>query len=618
VVDRPADGAELGPGGIVSGWAVSPAGVVAVSVALMGQEIGRASLGGERPDVAAIHPRAPGAARSGWLLSLAREAVAAIQGEAELLVVAEDGAGARTEVRRRVTISDADEGDEVRLLLVCEEPGDGGVLSTETVVRGWAAGQAAIEEVAVWLEDRLLGRVSRGRERPDVAADHPTWRQALESGFVFRLPAAPGPPLPREAALTLVARDETGRQVEVRRQVRLEAGPVGGSIDVPSVRAPANPLREAGWSSPLAVYGWAADELGVERIDVLLDDRPVAEAEYGLPREDVEYGNPRLRRLGIAARSGWQAVVHTDGVEPGLHRVSAVVHGGSGSFPLGPVPVWLRAESVRADAARQRRLLAILRCPDCGGEIEPGEAGPGCAACGRAIPTNAFGTLLFEETYVGLDWREAGLTSHPYPPEATAIVVAAADGLVLDVGAGLRENLPQVIQTDAVAFPTTDVSADAAKLPFADESFDGVIACNLLEHVADPTGVVREMRRVCKVGGRLYADCTSVHPYHGFPHHYFNATVTGLEWLMREAGGAAGSAKPTDNRIAVRLALETWLNSLEEPDARPAVEAMNVGELLALLNKPGQNPGLYHRLTKVFTDGRLLPAKVTFDGVRDR
>jgi SAM-dependent methyltransferase len=42
-------------------------------------------------------------------------------------------------------------------------------------------------------------------------------------------------------------------------------------------------------------------------------------------------------------------------------------------------------------------------------------------------------------------------------------------------------------------------------LPFEDESFDVVVAGELLEHVRDPTGVVAEARRVLRPGGDFVA-----------------------------------------------------------------------------------------------------------------
>jgi SAM-dependent methyltransferase len=43
-------------------------------------------------------------------------------------------------------------------------------------------------------------------------------------------------------------------------------------------------------------------------------------------------------------------------------------------------------------------------------------------------------------------------------------------------------------------------AADAASLPFEDESFDALYACALLQHVADPSSIVREARRVARPG----------------------------------------------------------------------------------------------------------------------
>ena len=184
----------------------------------------------------------------------------------------------------------------------------------------------------------------------------------------------------------------------------------------------------------------------------------------------------------------------------------------------------------------------------------------------------------------------------------------------------MRENLPHVIQLDAIAYPSTDVSANGEALPFADESFDAVVACALLEHVSQPAAVIREMRRVCKMGGRIYADCTSVHPYHGFPHHYFNATETGLDWLMREVGGATGTVMVADARATIMLVLEAWLGSLEDPEIRDIVEKLPVGELISILKDPKKyDPDLYEALDNVFANGRrLIPPKVMFSGVRTR
>jgi len=48
------------------------------------------------------------------------------------------------------------------------------------------------------------------------------------------------------------------------------------------------------------------------------------------------------------------------------------------------------------------------------------------------------------------------------------------------------------------------VVADAAAMPFADNSFDVAISTYTFEHLADPAGVLGEMQRVIKPGGEVF------------------------------------------------------------------------------------------------------------------
>lgn len=48
------------------------------------------------------------------------------------------------------------------------------------------------------------------------------------------------------------------------------------------------------------------------------------------------------------------------------------------------------------------------------------------------------------------------------------------------------------------------IQGDAARLAFADHSFDLVISCETIEHVPDALAALREMHRVSKPGGQLF------------------------------------------------------------------------------------------------------------------
>jgi SAM-dependent methyltransferase len=80
--------------------------------------------------------------------------------------------------------------------------------------------------------------------------------------------------------------------------------------------------------------------------------------------------------------------------------------------------------------------------------------------------------------------------------------VAAASPGVSVVGV---ERSPDQIAAAVVAPNVTWIQGDAHSLDFPDGSFDLVYARYLLEHVADPAQVLREMRRVARPGARVAA-----------------------------------------------------------------------------------------------------------------
>ena len=81
---------------------------------------------------------------------------------------------------------------------------------------------------------------------------------------------------------------------------------------------------------------------------------------------------------------------------------------------------------------------------------------------------------------------------------AVDVANAAADVQVVGV-----EISPAQIAKAPAHTRVTFVQGDAHTLEFPDGSFDVVYARYLLEHVADPERVVREMRRVTRPGGRV-------------------------------------------------------------------------------------------------------------------
>lgn len=62
--------------------------------------------------------------------------------------------------------------------------------------------------------------------------------------------------------------------------------------------------------------------------------------------------------------------------------------------------------------------------------------------------------------------------------------------------------------------------ASATNLPFEDNEFDFLISIEVLEHIPDTEGAIKEMKRVLKPGGKLFImdkNILSLHPLYFFP-----------------------------------------------------------------------------------------------------
>jgi SAM-dependent methyltransferase len=99
--------------------------------------------------------------------------------------------------------------------------------------------------------------------------------------------------------------------------------------------------------------------------------------------------------------------------------------------------------------------------------------------------------------------------------------------------------------------------------------------------VRDPFACARELVRVLKPGGTLYASVPFLQPYHGYPHHYYNMTHQGLAELfagrleIREQQ-VLGSGHPV---WTLGWILRRYAESLPE-ETRRAFTTMRVGDFL--------------------------------------
>lgn len=91
----------------------------------------------------------------------------------------------------------------------------------------------------------------------------------------------------------------------------------------------------------------------------------------------------------------------------------------------------------------------------------------------------------------------------------------------------------ELVETDVSFGPRTKVICDGHDIPWADESFDGVVVQAVLEHVLDPSRCVEKIHRVLKKDGLVYAEVPFMQQIHGAPYDFMRFSHLGLRWLFR-------------------------------------------------------------------------------------
>ena len=183
------------------------------------------------------------------------------------------------------------------------------------------------------------------------------------------------------------------------------------------------------------------------------------------------------------------------------------------------------------------RVRELLRCPDCRGRLDDQL---GCAGCGARFAMDGGVPSLIGRTSQ-TDAAEVHVQDHvsdeyelvryerPYARAFHLSNVQAMlarvrlEGCILDDGCGngflgeevarrigprdllVGVDLSRGMLEKARGRHTELVHADSERLPFADASFDTVIARSLLHHLPDPDAGIREIARVLRPGGELVA-----------------------------------------------------------------------------------------------------------------
>ncbi len=152
--------------------------------------------------------------------------------------------------------------------------------------------------------------------------------------------------------------------------------------------------------------------------------------------------------------------------------------------------------------------------------------------------------------------------------------------------------------------PGPDIVWNGETLPFAESSFDVVLATEVLEHIVNPDRALREVNRVLKDNGLLFFTVPYVWPLHEVPFDYFRYTPFALEKILTQSGYSDIVLRPTGGwNAALAQMLGLWARRKPMAKARrrifswvltPVIRRLLAGDVRpGAFSKNTMMPGLY-------------------------
>lgn len=124
---------------------------------------------------------------------------------------------------------------------------------------------------------------------------------------------------------------------------------------------------------------------------------------------------------------------------------------------------------------------------------------------------------------------------------------------------------------------------DLLSLPIRNCSIDVVICTQTLEHINDPSGVLRELWCVLKTGGWLYLTAPQGEPIHQAPHDFYRFTYFGLEHLFLQSGFNVKSIHPQGGCFLFLAYCLQYVHRILFPRGRPFLTRVMLSPLQFLI-----------------------------------
>ncbi|HVB15513.1 MAG TPA: glycosyltransferase family 9 protein [Stellaceae bacterium] len=373
------DRAVVDPGGVLQleGWVVCLVQIEAVEAFVDDLRIGQAEFGRARADIAKSHPDYPNSQFAGFRL-VADLGISGAGGKT-ITLRANARAGISATAAVRVEFPEIAAAGRAQSLTGFQHHCDEVVLSHSghIALTGWFVCPSPTEAVCVLLDGEEIGRAEIGLERPEIGNLFPAVPHARQPGFAFAARLRTLGAGPHRLALLVYRAD--GQTHELSLPAAPAADGASGTatffdadrvlhIDDPEI---VDGTAELPVRGNLPIGGWGLARAGVAAIEIAIDGTPIALAEHGLRRPDIQAAFPDWPD---SHAGGFRALIPHRVLPHGRRTISVTLRGKDGrtasaefrieveelSDAIGP---WsLRRTMPQAEIDLDRRILEHCGC----------------------------------------------------------------------------------------------------------------------------------------------------------------------------------------------------------------------------------------------------------------
>jgi len=315
-IDTPTGDARISKSDVqLTGWALQNAGVKQINVLIDGKQIGQTTTNIIRPDVDAAFPGYSNGAVSGFSYNIDSNYLN--EGNVNLTLLVTDSIG-NTDVISKVL--------NVKESRICiDTPKNGTSYDKRNVtIAGWSLHNAGVKEVKVIIDNKTYN-AKIGQTRTDVNNVYPGYIDGAKSGFTFTIDSNLLQNGRKDIIVKSVSKDGTVIQASVPILVTNTVISKGQLF----IDDPINNLTSN--DSDVTVRGWAIHTYGIDKIEVLVNDRVVATTTTSVARPDVAAAFKEYSELVNIDNSGYSLKLSKNLISEGSNDivVRAVAYNGA-------------------------------------------------------------------------------------------------------------------------------------------------------------------------------------------------------------------------------------------------------------------------------------------------